>query len=132
MSIQRALLVLAALAFASTHAMAAQTVTGFKTGEVTTGMTKQCFYNVVGNTYTHTISATEICPLNIQVRPTYAPAPASPTPTSPYLRTLTAFKTGELTTGMTKQCFYNALGNGYTYTMHATEICPLHIQVPPR
>jgi len=31
-------------------------------------------------------------------------------------RTVTAFKTGERTTGMTKQCFYDALGNGYTRT----------------
>ena len=47
-------------------------------------------------------------------------------------RTLTAFKTGEQTTGLTKQCFYNALGNGYTYTIGAVAICPLNIQVSPR
>ena len=44
-------------------------------------------------------------------------------------RTVTAFKTGERTTGMTKQCFYDALGNGYTRTIGAVELCPLSIQV---
>jgi hypothetical protein len=29
----------------------------------------------------------------------------------------TAFKTGEQTTGMTKQCFYDALGSTYTTTL---------------
>ena len=29
-------------------------------------------------------------------------------------QTETAFKTGEATTGMTKQCYYDALGSAYT------------------
>ena len=73
MTIQKTLSVLAALAFASTGAVSAQSLTAFKTGEVTTGMTKQCFYNAIGNTYTHTIqrdrnlsaehpSAADVCP----------------------------------------------------------------------
>ena len=41
----------------------------------------------------------------------------------------TAFKTGERTTGMTKQCFYDYIGNGYTRTIRAIELCPLSIQV---
>lgn len=47
----------------------AQTVTAFKTGEQTTGMTKQCFYQALGNAYTRTVRSTELCPLSIKVRP---------------------------------------------------------------
>ncbi len=43
--------------------------------------------------------------------------------------TYTAYKTGERTTGMTKQCYYNALGNQYTITIKAIELCPLTIEV---
>ena len=48
-------LVLAALAALGSTAVSAQTVTAFKTGERTTGMTKQCFYDALGNAYTRTI-----------------------------------------------------------------------------
>ena len=60
-------LVLALAALGST-AVSAQTVTAFKTGERTTGMTKQCFYDALGSAYTRTIGAVELCPLSIQVR----------------------------------------------------------------
>jgi hypothetical protein len=127
MTIRNALLVLAVLGFASTPALAAQTVTAFKTGEQTTGMTKQCFYDALGNAYTLTIKSIELCPLSIQVRlpPTTAPTRAEPESRT----TVTAFKTGEETTGMTKQCFYDALGNAYTRTIKSIELCPLSIQV---
>ena len=60
-------LVLALAALGST-AVSAHTVTAFKTGERTTGMTKQCFYDALGSAYTRTIGAVELCPLSIQVR----------------------------------------------------------------
>ena len=130
MAFRKTLSVLAVLGFAFTGVVAAQqTLTGFKTGEVTTGMTKQCFYDALGNVYTRTMGSIAICPLNIQVRPLYARAPVSPTPERPEPRTVTAFKTGEHTTGMTKQCFYDALGSAYTHTIGAIEICPLNLQV---
>jgi len=133
MTIWKAPLVVAVLALASTGVLAAQTVTAFKTGEVTTGMTKQCFYDALGNAYTRTIGSIELCPLNIQVRaPSYAPPVSPPTPESPDPRTVMAFKTGENTTGMTKQCFYDALGSEYTYTIRSTELCPLSLRVPSR
>jgi len=128
-TIQKTLLVLAVLTCASTSAVAAQTLTAFKTGEVTTGMTKQCVYDALGNVYTRTMASIAICPLNIKVRPPYASASVSPTVERPDPRTVTAFKTGEQTTGMTKQCFYNALGSAYTQSIGAAEICPLNIQV---
>jgi len=126
MTIWKAPLVLAVLAFGSTGALAAQTVTAFKTGEVTTGMTKQCFYDALGNAYTRTIGSIELCPLSIQVQ-------MRPTPVAqPEMRTVTAFKTGEHTTGMTKQCFYDALGSEYTRTIGSVDLCPLSIEVTHR
>jgi hypothetical protein len=107
----------------------AQTVTGFKTGEQVTGMTKQCFYNALGSTHTLTLSSVAICPVTIQVasspRP---PAPTTPPP-PPRPQTVTAFLKGEQVTGMTKQCFYDGLGSGYTRTIRSVDLCPLSIQV---
>lgn len=42
--------------------------TAFLTGEQETGMTKQCFYDYLGSTYTITIDSYKLCPLTIQVR----------------------------------------------------------------
>ena len=114
----------------------AQTVTAFKTGEQTTGMTKQCFYSALGNTHTRTVSSVALCPLSIQapmnpaVRAAPAVRPAPVRPTTPAPTTTTGFKTGEQTTGMTKQCFYNALGNTHILTVSSVTLCPLNVQVP--
>ncbi len=62
-------LLLALIAFGATGVSAQnQTVTAFKTGERTTGMTKQCFYDALGSAYTRTIGSIDLCPLTIQVR----------------------------------------------------------------
>ena len=45
-------------------------------------------------------------------------------------QTVTAFKTGEQVTGMTKQCFYSFAGTQYTRTLRSIDLCPLSIQVP--
>lgn len=104
----------------------AQTITAFKTGEAATGMSKQCYYNALGNQYTRTISSTSLCPLSIQV----GSVPAQDS-NSKQMRMRagggTAFKTGENITGMTKQCFYNYLGSQITRTVSATSLCPLSI-----
>ncbi len=124
------LVVLSVLVLCATHVATAQLATAFKTGEETTGMTKQCYYDALGNGYTLTLSSVQLCPLSIQVRLPGSVAPASPAPPAPPApTTVTAFKTGEQTTGMTKQCFYDALGNAYTRTISSVELCPLSIQV---
>ena len=105
----------------------AQTLTAYKTGERTTGMTKQCFYDGLGSEYTRTASSIARCPLSIQVttrNPASSPS-AAPAPRS----TLTAYSSGEETTGTTKQCFYDGLGSRYTKTVQAYQICPLRITV---
>jgi hypothetical protein len=82
-----------------------QTITAYKTGERTTGQTKQCYYDGLGSEYTRTISSIALCPLSIQVT-TRNPVPA-PTPAPSPRSTITAYKTGEETTGGTKQCYYD-------------------------
>ena len=39
----------------------------FLKGEMTTGMTKQCFYDYLGNTYTRTIQSYQLCPTSINI-----------------------------------------------------------------
>ena len=132
MALRRITFLILALVAVLADGLVAQTGTALKAGERTTGMTKQCFYNYIGNGYTRTIGAIELCPLTIQVRatpPTPKPTPPPTPPPSPTPQTGTAFKAGERTTGMTKQCFYNSIGNGYTRTIGAIELCPLTIQV---
>ena len=104
----------------------AQTVTAYKTGEAVTGMSKQCYYNALGSQYTQTVGAASLCPLSVQVRTAPAQDPAA-NQAPPQHRGGTAFKTGENTTGMTKQCFYNYLGSQITRTLSATALCPLSI-----
>ena len=128
MSLLRITFLFFALVPVSVGGLVAQTGTAFKTGERTTSMTKQCFYDYIGNGYTRTVGAVELCPLTIQVRVTRPPPKPTPPP-QPTPEIVTAFKTGERTTSMTKQCFYDYIGNGYTRTVGAIELCPLTIQV---
>jgi len=46
----------------------------------------------------------------------------------------TAFYTGERVTGLTKLCYYDAMGSPYSITVRSTQLCPMSIQarVPPR
>jgi len=41
--------------------------TAFLTGERTTGMTKQCYYDYLGSTYTRTVKSYDLCPLTIRM-----------------------------------------------------------------
>jgi hypothetical protein len=126
-ALQSALASLAALC-AATSDLPAQTITAYKTGERTTGMTKQCYYDGLGSEYTRTISSVALCPLSIQV--TRNPTPSSaPTPVPAPRSTITAYKTGEETTGSTKQCYYDGLGSRYTKTVQSHQLCPLSIAV---
>ncbi len=106
----------------------ADAATGFLKGEETVGMTKTCYYDVLGSTYTKTVSSVSLCPLSVQVD--FPPTPSSPdysTPPSPSYGT--AFKVGEKTSGMTKVCYYDYLGSEYTKTISSVSLCPLTIKV---
>ena len=109
-------------------ARAQSTTTAFLTGEQTTGMTKQCYYDALGSRYTRTVSSTELCALTIRVP--LPPGQPSDPPRTP--ATVTAFLQGEQTTGTTKQCYYEALGSRYTETVSSVALCPLTIQVRRR
>jgi len=56
-------LIVSLLAVATAHA-----ATAFLVGEQVTGMTKQCFYDFAGSTYTRTVPSYALCPLTIEVR----------------------------------------------------------------
>jgi hypothetical protein len=110
----------------------AQSTTAFKTGEETTGMTKICYYEALGNPYAITVGSVELCPMSIRVNlpPNSSREPERPTaPSPPRPSTTTAFKTGEREEGMTKICYYEALGSAYTRTVASYQICPMSIQV---
>jgi hypothetical protein len=104
-------------------------VIAFKTGENTTGMTKQCYYAFGASEYTTTLNSVQLCPLSIQVSLNTAPTRPSSSYQAPRPATLTAFKTGERTTGMTKQCYYSFGASAYTKTIQSVALCPLSIQV---
>ena len=109
----------------SASSASAQSITAFKTGELQTGMSKQCFYDALGSQYTRTVSAIQLCPLSVQVQaaPSYGYE-------APEVRTGgVAFKTGEQITGMTKQCYYNYLGSVVSQTVSSITLCPLTINV---
>lgn len=109
---------------------AAQSVTAFKVGDESTGMTRQCYYDALGSGYSITISSVHICPLSIQVRlPEPAPPAAPPQAPSISPGTTTGFYQGEEVTGMTKQCYYDALGSAYTKTVSSVALCPLAVRV---
>jgi hypothetical protein len=44
-------------------------------------------------------------------------------------QTTTAFNTGDRTTGITKLCYYEALGSEHTQAIKSIELCPLSITV---
>jgi hypothetical protein len=133
MQLSKHAVLIAFLTLAASHSTAAQSTTAFKKGEQTTGMTKQCYYDALGSGYTITVSSIDLCPLTIQVAAPMAPKTNTPAyPTIERQPSTTGFKKGELTTGMTKQCFYDALGSTYTKTMNSIDLCPLTIQIPNR
>lgn len=100
--------------------------TAYKSGEYTSGMTKQCVYEYLGSTYTRTIPLTSLCPLSIQ---TPDGSGSTSGDSSGSFGNVTAFKVGEYSSGMTKQCIYEGLGSRYTRTIPLTSLCPLSISV---
>jgi hypothetical protein len=126
---KRHILLVTALAIVGATALPAQTVTAFKTGEETTGLTKQCYYAFGSTRYTKTIRSVELCPLSVQVQIPPSSQQRRPVRDPSRNSNVTAFKTGEETTGLTKQCYYAFSSTRYTKTIQAVELCPLSIKV---
>ena len=104
----------------------AEAATGFLLGQQTSGMSKVCYYSVLGSTYAINVGAVQLCPLTLD-----APNPASnPTPgyQPPRPSQKMGFLTGEQKSGMNKICYYNVLGSTYTLTVSAVAICPISHQ----
>ena len=117
---------LVSLTIAATSTAAAQTTTAFKTGESTTGLTKQCYYESLGDQHTQTIKSVELCQLSVLVSSATIPNPA------PATTMMTSFKTGERTMGITKLCFYDGLSSEHTRTIKSVGLCPLSIWMRPQ
>ena len=117
------------LGVVGTTPLRSQTVTAFKTGEEITGLTKQCYFAFGNTRYTKTIRSAELCPLSVQVQAPPAPQQRQALQDTSQTSTVTAFKTGEETTGLTKQCYYAFGSTRYTKTIQAVELCPLSIRV---
>lgn len=127
MSLARMAFLVGGLLIAASGSVAAQNVTAFKTGEETTGLTKQCYYAFGVTKYTKTINAAQLCPLSVSVRSSGSRTLPEADPLD--RPSITAFKSGEETTGLTKQCFYTFGTTKYTRTIKAAQLCPLTIRV---
>jgi hypothetical protein len=95
--------------------------TGFLVGERTQGMSKLCFYDVLGETYPITLSAISLCPLSYD----FITSPPNPHANTPPAGGKAGFLKGERTQGLSKVCFYDVLGETYAISVSAVSLCPL-------
>ena len=91
-----------------------------KSGEETSGMGKVCYYRCTFGTTTENVGAARLCPLTSEATPR-----GSSASTGSGRSDATCFKTGEETTGMTKQCIYSCGGTRKVETVGAAKLCPL-------
>lgn len=100
----------------------AHATTGFLKGERTDGMSKVCYYDVLGERYELNLRASDICPVNYDFQ--LAPRPqqqnynADPGGKTGFLK-------GHQTQGMSQVCYYDVLGEIHEVTISATALCPL-------
>ncbi len=99
----------------------AEATTGFFVSERTQGLSKLCFYNVLDEIYTISVSAASLCPLSYD----FTTSPPNPTVNTPPSGGKTGFLRGERTQGLSKICFYDVLGETYTISVGAASLCPL-------
>ena len=107
------------LATLSSDAVAA---TGFLKGESNEGMSKICFYDVLGETHTINISSVKLCPQTHN----FAITPNVPAQRGYGSGGKTGFLKGERAQGMSKICYYDVLGEDYALTISAVKLCPLN------
>jgi hypothetical protein len=99
----------------------ARAATGFFKGEADQGLSKVCFYDVLGETHTLNIPSTKLCPLSYQFE-VIPRMPAQP-PAGPSGKT--GFLKGEQEQGLTKICYYDVLGETYMITISSVKLCSL-------
>jgi hypothetical protein len=89
----------------------------FKSGEETGGTGKVCHYRCTFGETTRNVGSAQLCPIN---------AEASPSNPGPRQLSGICFKTGELSSGMTKACVYDCTGTRKVMTINAAQLCPLN------
>lgn len=114
-----ALLTGACLSVASSDTSAA---VGFLKGERPQGLSKICFYDVLGETHTLNVSSVSLCPLNHNFE--IMPKVPDQSNSGSY-GGKTGFLKGERMQGMSKICFYDVLGESYALTISSVSLCPL-------
>ena|SRR5690554_2938845 len=94
--------------------------TGFLKGERTQGMSKICFYDVLGDTHTINISSVSLCPQTreFNVSPNFQRQRGFDSGGK------LGFLVGERTQNLSKICYYDVLGETYALTIGAVQICP--------
>ena len=104
-----------------TNAMA---VIGFLQGERDQGLSKICFYDVLGESHTLNVSSVSLCPLNHD----FEIMPDVPVQRGYQSGGTTGFLQGEREQGLSKICYYDVLGETYALTINSVSLCPLNHQ----
>ena len=99
----------------------ANAVTGFLKSESVQGLSKVCFYDVLGETHTLKVPSTGPCPVSHQFE-AIPQAPAKP-PADRFGKT--GFFKREQEQGLTKLCYYDVIGETHTITISAVSQCPV-------
>jgi hypothetical protein len=122
-----ALFVAAGFLAVVTYTSSAIAATGFLKGERADGMSKVCYYDVLGERYELNLRAVDLCPLSYDFQ--VAPKP----PQQNYNAEQggkTGFLKGHQTQGMSQVCYYDVLGETREVTISAAAICPLTMKFP--
>ncbi len=109
----------AVAALAAFVATSAAAETCMKTGEQSGAMGTVCYYRCSFGETTENIGPAKLCPLTSQASATAISR------TVPSQRAGTCMKSGERTTGMSKQCIYDCAGTTKVETVGAAQLCPL-------
>ncbi|OBT15561.1 hypothetical protein A9264_12910 [Vibrio sp. UCD-FRSSP16_10] len=93
--------------------------TGFLKSNDVQGFNQTCYYDVLGELHSLNINSTDICPLSHE----FDLQPKLKKPASDAQKT--GFFKHDTTSGFSKLCTYDVLGESYVITIGSTEICPL-------
>jgi len=118
------LLILAAAAFAA-WPVQANPVMGFYKGQTTGGLSKICFYDVLGEEHTLDVPSYALCPVSHEFD-VIPPAYSNPPP-PPGRSARVGFYKYEEIQGLSKICYYQVLGDIQAITLSATSLCPLQV-----
>ena len=99
-------------------------VIGFLEGEREQGLSKICYYDVLGETHTLNVSSVSLCPLSQD----FDIMPAIPASRGYQSGAKTGFLQGEREQGLSKICYYDVLGETYALTISSVSLCPINHQ----